>query len=270
MPEAQAPGSESSKLDYGDAGKGEPALLLMPGWCATRAAFGKMTDLCAQRRRTLALDWRGHGRSAPATCDFGEAGLVEDALAVIHASGAQTLVPVALSHSGWVAIELRRRMGERIPKLVLLEWIVLDPPAPFLPAFHALEDREHWQEARNRLFTQWLQGVGNEAVTQFVQLVMGSFEYDMWSRAGREISAAYERHGNPLYALEELSPPPEVLHLYAQPSDPVYWQAQQTFAESHPWFRAQRVNAVSHFPMLEEPEDMAQAIEAFVSGPVAQ
>jgi pimeloyl-ACP methyl ester carboxylesterase len=267
MPEAQSTDSQSNKLkiDYTDSGKGEPALLLMPGWCATRAAFGKLPELCAQHRRTLTLDWRGHGRSAAATADFGEAGLVEDALAVIEASGAQSVIPVALSHSGWVAIELRRRLGERIPKLVLLDWIVLDPPAPFLPALHGLQDREHWQEARSRLFTQWLQGVGNEAVTQFVQLVMGSFEYDMWSRAGREISRAYEQYGNPLRALEELSPRPDVLHLYAQPSDPVYWQAQQTFAESHAWFRADRVNAFSHFPMLEEPEDITKAIEEFVA-----
>lgn len=262
MPKAQSSGS---KIDYSDEGMGEPALLLMPGWCATRAAYGKMPGLCATHRRTLALDWRGHGRSTPPAADFGEAGLVEDALAVIQASGVQSVIPVALAHSGWVAIEVRRRLGERIPKLVLLEWIVLDPPAPFLPALHGLQDREHWQEARNRLFTEWLKGVGNEAVTQFVQFVMGSFEYDMWSRAGREISAAYQHHGNPLHALEELSPQPAVLHLYAQPSDPVYWQAQQTFAESHPWFRAERVNAVSHFPMLEEPDDMAKAIEGFVA-----
>jgi pimeloyl-ACP methyl ester carboxylesterase len=268
MPEGQSKSAQSNnlKIDFADAGKGEPTLLLMPGWCATRAAFGKLPELCAHHRRTLALDWRGHGRSAPATADFGEAGLVEDALAVIQASGASAVIPVALSHSGWVAIELRRRLGERVPKLVLLDWIVLDPPASFLPALHGLQDREHWQEARGRLFTQWLQGVGNEAVTQFVQLVMGSFEYDMWSRAGREISRAYERYGNPLRALEELSPRPDVLHLYAQPSDPVYWQAQQTFAESHGWFRAERVNAFSHFPMLEEPQDMANAIEKFVVG----
>jgi hypothetical protein len=41
---------------------------------------------------------------------------------VIEASQAQHVVPVALSHAGWVAIELRRRLGALIPKLVLLDW----------------------------------------------------------------------------------------------------------------------------------------------------
>jgi hypothetical protein len=52
---------------------------------------------------------------------------------------------------------------------------------------------------------------------------------------------------------------------YAQPSDPAYWQAQQAFSADHPWFKAHRVNAVSHFPMLEVPDEMAEAIEGFVS-----
>jgi hypothetical protein len=38
--------------------------------------------------------------------DFGLPDLVEDALAVVVASGAPTVVPVAVSHAGWVAIEL--------------------------------------------------------------------------------------------------------------------------------------------------------------------
>jgi pimeloyl-ACP methyl ester carboxylesterase len=254
-----------SKIDYTDAGKGEPALLLMPGWCATRDGFGSMTELCAAKRRVLALDWRGHGRSADSTGDFGQAALVEDALSVIAASGLNKVVPVALAHSGWVAIELRRRLGVRVPKLVLIDWIVLDPPAPFLAALRAIQDPLHWEETRNRLFSMWLEGVSNPEVSNFVQFGMGAFGRDMWMRSGREILAAYERDENPLAALDKLEAHVPTLHIYAQPSDPAYWQAQQSFAADHSWFKAQRVNAVSHFPMLEVPEEMAEAIEGFVN-----
>jgi len=51
-------------------------------------------------------------------------------------------VPLAISHSGWVAIELRRRLGSRMPVVVLLDWLVLEPPAPFLDALAALQDPE--------------------------------------------------------------------------------------------------------------------------------
>jgi pimeloyl-ACP methyl ester carboxylesterase len=256
--------SSGGRIEYGDHGQGEPALLLMPGWCATRNAFGPMPELCAKHRRVLALNWRGHATSGTPEADFGEAGLVEDALAVINASGIQKVVPVALAHSGWVAIELRRRLGKRVSKLVLIDWLVLDPPAPLLATLQGLQDRLHWEETRNRLFSTWLQGVGNEAVKNFVQYEMGVCGFDMWSRSAREIAAAYTRHGNPLLALEKLEPPVSTMHIYAQPSDPVYWQAQQAFTAEHPWFKAIRVNAISHFPTLEEPEEIAQAIEMFV------
>jgi pimeloyl-ACP methyl ester carboxylesterase len=262
LPETQAAGV---RIDYSDRGQGEPALLLMPGWCATRKAFGAMIELCAKHRRVLSLDWRGHGRSGTPAADFGESGLVEDALAVIQAGGAHSIVPVALAHSGWVAIELRRRLGSRISKIVLIDWPMLDAPAPFLATLNGLQDRLHWEESRNRLFSTWLQGVGNEAVKNFVQYEMGICGFEMWSRSGREIAAAYEKHGNPLLALEKLDPPVATVHIYAQPADPLYWQAQQSFAAEHPWFSAIRINAVSHFPTLEEPEEIAQAIENFVS-----
>ena len=266
MPETQSAGL---RIDYSDNGSGEPALLFLPGWCSTRKAFGNMIELCAKHRRVLALDWRGHGRSGTSTTDFGQNGLVEDALAVIQASGAQSMVPVALSHAGWVAIELRRHLASRISKLVLVDWLMLDAPAPLLAALQGLQDRLHWEETRNRLFSTWLEGVGNEAVKNFVQYEMGIFGFEMWSRAGREIASAYQKHGNPLLELERLDPAVPTVHIYAQPSDPVYWQAQQSFAAEHPWFDAIRVNAVSHFPTLEESEEIAQAVEKFVSSSVS-
>ena len=78
--------------------------------------FDDFAAVIGNRHRTLAMDWRGHGGSAAASGDFGTQELVEDALAVIQASGAETVVPVAAAHAGWVAIELRRRLGERITR----------------------------------------------------------------------------------------------------------------------------------------------------------
>ena len=261
MPRAN---SDGLQIDYTDLGRGEPTLLLLSGWCATREAYGRMNELCAQYRRVLALDWRGHGHSEPVVQDFGARELLDDAMAVIEASGAGSIVPVALAHAGWVAIELRRRLGARIPGLVLIDWIVLDPPQPFVAALHAMQDPKRWRQTRDQLFSAWLHGVDNPAVSEFVLDGMGAFDPAMWARAGREIAASYERFGNPLTALKALSPPAPTLHIYAQPPDPAYYEAQQSFAAGHPWFKVRHISARSHFPMLEEPEEMAQAVEDFV------
>lgn len=254
------------RINYDDRGEGEPSLLMMPGWCSSRGAFEEIVEKCARHRRTLVMDWRGHGRSGVPLDDFGLDELVADALAVIDSSDARQIVPVALSHAGWAAIELRRRLRERVPKLVLLDWIVLDPPPPFLGALQALQEPERWEQTREQLFSMWTTGVNNPKVTRFVREDMGTYGFEMWARAGREISAAYARAGNPLRALASLNPPAPVLHLYAQPPDPGYLAAQQSFAATQQWYHVHKLDAASHFPMFEVPDEMAAVIETFVQG----
>ncbi len=257
--------SDNVRISYDDMGQGEPALLLMPGWCASRAMFHHIAPKCSAHRRTLALDWGGHGQSETPQWDFGASTLVAEALSVIEASGLQQIVPVTNAHSGWIAIELRRQLAERIPKIVLLDWIILEAPAPFLTGLKALQDPQHWQQARNQLFSTWLTGVDNSEVIRFVHDVMGAHGFEMWSRSGREIGNAYAQSGSPLQKLETLKPQVPVLHLYTQPDDLEYLAAQQSFADTHPWFKVQKIAAHSHFPMIEVPDQIALAIEQFVS-----
>lgn len=252
-------------IAFDDEGQGEPALLCLPGWCVDRTVFTDLVPACSRSRRTLALDWRGHGQSAPVGGDFGEAALLEDAAAVIRNSGVDRVVPIALAHSGWIAIELRRRFREKIPAIVLVDWLVLDPPQPFIGALAALQDPGKWHATREQLFAMWLQGVDNPKVIRLVREVMGSYGAEMWARAGREIGEAYRREGSPLKALAALDPPVAVLHVYAQPADLGFFQAQEGFAAAHSWFTVRKVNAKSHFPMLEVPNDVASTIESFVA-----
>lgn len=189
--------------------------------------------------------------------------LVDDALSVIDASGVQRVIPVALSHAGWVAIELRRRLSLRVEKIVLLDWIVQQAPPPFLDALQALQDPARWRQVRDQLFSMWLHGVDIPELTRYVLEDMGSYPFEMWARAGREIASAYVAAGSPLQVLAEIDPPVPVLHLYAQPEDPAYLAAQHSFSLAHPWFRASKVQGRSHFAMLEAPGEMAAAIEQF-------
>jgi pimeloyl-ACP methyl ester carboxylesterase len=263
---AQATSTEVP-IVYDDVGQGDPALLFLPGWCANRTVFQNLVPLCAEHRRVLALDWRGHGESGAPEADFGSDELVEDALSVIQGSGAGRIVPVALSHGGWIAIELRRRLGTRVEKLVLLDWIIMmQPPREFFEGLEGMQSSERWRETVERIFSVWLGGVDNPALIGFVQREMGSYGFDMWSRAAREISNAYADLGIPIQILSSLDPPLPVLHLYAQPDNPGILAAQQLFAASHSWFTVRRLNARSHFPMYEVPGEMAKAIEEFVSG----
>lgn len=256
--------SHGTRIRYDDIGTGAPALLFLPGWCTDRTVFRHLIG--GSRRRELILDWRGHGESEASPFDFDNSALVDDALAVIEAAGARDIVPVALSHAGWIALELRRRLGERVQRLVLLDWIILPPPAAFLDALRGLQSAGDWRAIREKLFEMWLHGTADPELRSFVRDGMGGYGEDMWARAGHEISAAYAAEGHPLEALSRLESPVPTLHLYSQPADPGYLAAQQAFAAEHPWFSVRRLEARSHFPMFEVPEEICDVIERFVGG----
>jgi len=262
MPHAS---SHGIRIAYDDLGRGEPALLFLPGWCVPRTVFADLLPLCSRNRRVLALDWRGHGESAPSSSDFGDVALAEDALAVIKASGARSIVPVAQAHAGWVAVELRHALKDRIPLLVFLDWIITEAPASFVAVLDGMRSTERWRETKDSLFAQWLENTDNRKVSDFVRKEVNSCPADMWSRAAREIAAAYSRFASPLKLLSSLKPPVPTLHLYSQPDDPSYFAAQESFAADHPWFRVRKLPARTHFPMLEVPSLIADAIESSVA-----
>lgn len=254
----------ASGIAFDDRGQGEPALLFLPGWCGPRTVFGPLADRLEGSFRTLAVDWRGHGESKAAEGDFGSDDLVEDAIAVIDQSGAGSVVPVALAHAGWVAIELRRRLGpERVPRLVLVDWMVLGAPPPFLAALAAMANPQTTRAVVDQLTAMWVADLDLPALNHYVAS-MAAFPDEMWARAARAITASFEQFGAPLETIAALDPPPPTLHLYAQPSDPTYLDAQRALAADHPWFEVERLDAASHFPTVEVPDTIAGHLETFV------
>jgi pimeloyl-ACP methyl ester carboxylesterase len=249
------------RIEYDDLGAGEPAMLMMPGWCAPRSVFDALATAAAISGRVLVVDWRGTGRSEAVAEEYGEEGLVEDALAVLDASGAQRLVPVALAHAGWVAIELARRLAGRVAGIVLVDWLVLGAPPPFREALADMQDPEDWRDAVDGVFELWTRGA-SPRVTRFVREEMGRAEFSMWARAARAISTRYKQ-GRPLDALARLAPHVPTLHLCVAAPDSDVVAEQRQFAEQHPWFEVAPLEASSHFPMLEVPDEMAESIARF-------
>jgi pimeloyl-ACP methyl ester carboxylesterase len=253
------------RLGIDELGHGEPALLLLTGWCSSRARWALAAPRLAARRRVVNFEWRGHGDSERAEQDFGLEELVRDALAVVAASGLHTFIPCSASHSGWVAIELRRRLGDRVPAIVHLDWMVTEPSSSYMQLIGELQSEQRWPNARDALFEIWRAGDERGEISDAIA-VMRQQGGDMWLRSGREIEASYGRHGSPLRALAALAPPPRVLHLYGQPDAQDYLDAQQRFASAHSWFTVRRVPARTHFSMIETPAEVAAAIEEFASG----
>lgn len=260
--------SAGARIYYDDRGVGEPTLLCLPGWCVHHTIFAPTVERLSARHRVLALDWRGHGRSPASEGDWGHPEMVADALAVIRASGAESVIPLTQAHAGWIALLLRQRLGERVPKMVFASWnpiVAADNPlaAPFLEAMQALQDEDRWGATVEQLVSLWLRDAP-AAVAAQMREETSSHGFEDWARGAQEISATYGHEGDPLQALGRLRPAVSALHVYAQPRAPEYLAAQESFAGEHPWFTVRRVEAVSHFPTLEAPEESAEVIEEFI------
>ena len=50
-------------IAYDDLGAGDPPLLFLTGWCSSKERWGAVARICAERRRVLSSEWRGHGDS---------------------------------------------------------------------------------------------------------------------------------------------------------------------------------------------------------------
>lgn len=239
-----------------------PAVLFVPGWCGDRSVMDALVRGVASHRRAVSVDLPGHGES-PDSDDYSTSELVDSLVQTVDALGIDTLVPVTLSHAGWAGIELRRRLGDRVRGLVLLDWMVLGTPPGFAEALAGLQS-PGWAEVRGALQGMWTAGLDIPALSDYVA-AMGEYGQTHWSRAGREISAGFAAEPVPLAALATLQPCP-VLHLYAQPADDEVLQAQEAYATAHSWFSVHRLDARSHFPMFEVPDAMVARIEEFVTG----
>jgi hypothetical protein len=142
--------------------------------------------------------------------------------------------------------------------------MVLGAPPPFLDALAGMASPPATRRVVDQVTDMWLADLDLPALSAYVGL-MRAYPDEMWARAAREIAAAFERFGSPLDAIAALDPPPPTLHLYAQPRDPAYRDAQRGFAAAHPWFHIEYLDAGSHFPMFEVADTMADRIEKFVS-----
>jgi pimeloyl-ACP methyl ester carboxylesterase len=269
--------SAGTRIYYDDGGAGEPVLVCLPGWCVHHTIYGPLAERLSVTNRVLVPDWRGHGDSEPSERDFGYADMVDDVLAVVEAAGARSIVPIAQAHGGWVAVELLRRLGERVSKLVLISWNPIitsnNPAAASILSvgqslqsdalWGALQDEAGWKDASDRLVDTWVKGAPAGVEAQ-IRDETGAHGFEDWARAGREIAAMFRREGDPLLALSRIGGRTPVLHLYSQPRAPDFLAAQEAFARAHSWFTVKRLDGVSHFPQLELTDATASAVSEVI------
>jgi pimeloyl-ACP methyl ester carboxylesterase len=110
-------------LHVDDGGEGAPAVLFVHSLAGTSAHWSAALAHCRPRRRAVAFDQRGHGRSASLDPDAELAieTLADDVRAVADACGLRRFALVGHSLGGGVALAFAGAYPERVERLLLLD-----------------------------------------------------------------------------------------------------------------------------------------------------
>lgn len=107
-------------IHYHDQGSGSP-ILLVHGWCMSSEVWGLQTAALSSSHRLLAVDLRGHGRSAAVSGGAGGfGGYADDVIRLVEQLDLRTLTLVGWSMGAQVLLKAFPRLKERTAALVLV------------------------------------------------------------------------------------------------------------------------------------------------------
>jgi pimeloyl-ACP methyl ester esterase len=106
-------------LRYDRAGGG-PAVLLVHGWTCNRTFWQRQVTALRDRHTVVTVDLRGHGESSRAKKGYTIGAMTGDLEMLVRTLGVPHVAVVGWSMGGLVALELARRLGERVSALGLV------------------------------------------------------------------------------------------------------------------------------------------------------
>jgi len=253
----------ANTFSWDESGSGEP-ILLLSGWRQDHRLFKTLAPELAKSHRVIRLEWRGHGEHREHDGDFTVDDQAADVIAFLDKKGIGSIVPVSTSHGGWANMEVTERLGPaRAPRSVVIDWIQTTPNASFFVAIEDLQDEGKWKKGGDDLFAYWIGSTKINDVINHVKHEMAGYSFGMWPRSGREIERAYRKWGNPMRRMAAMKPHRLITHIFSQPFEPEYAQAQLDFAALNLWYKPNKLKGETHFPTLEQPKAVAEAIRAF-------
>ena len=114
-------------LEHDALGAGDPAIVFLHGWCCDRSYFAPQVDHFSASHRVVAVDQRGHGKTAPAADgDYSINTFAADAAELIETLALDRPVVVGHSLGGVISLALAASRPE------LVRGVVMVDPAPIV------------------------------------------------------------------------------------------------------------------------------------------
>ena len=261
----------SGRIDYDESGAG-PTVVLVPGSCATGAAWRPMIQAWGGKLRCVTTSLPGYGgtaerRTASDVSIAHAAGAVE---AVIRRTGGPAHL-VGHSYGGLVAVAVALRSAVPLASLAVLE-----APAMELLRERA-DDAEHYRAFRamnETYFAAFARGE-EEAVAQMIDFYGGAGTYASWPDRVRayavETTAVNILDWQTAYAfpltaavLSAIDIP--TLVLWGGASHPAAQRANARLGQSIPGAATAAVDGAAHFMIATHAGEVARRVAAHIQG----
>jgi pimeloyl-ACP methyl ester carboxylesterase len=134
---------EDRRLFYTDEGEGDPALLFVHGMsCDSHDWIWQLAHF-TPHHRTIAVDLRGHGRSAVVQSGYGLGDYASDLVALIDHLNVEPVVAVGHSLGGMVVTVLAVSNPEKVNSLVVIDPGYLHPLSESEEAAKSVREQAH-------------------------------------------------------------------------------------------------------------------------------
>jgi pimeloyl-ACP methyl ester carboxylesterase len=250
---SRALSADGLSIRYDVVGQGDPTLVLVHGWTLDRHLWDAQVPALSRRYRVVTLDLGGHGESGGDRARWTMASLGEDVKAVVDAVGAKRVVLVGHSMGGPVVLEAARRMPDRVLGIVLVDTL-LDVsehmPAEQIEAL-AKQLETNYQAVAPQMSSQFLFAPATPpAVREQVLARVAAMDKARSIALLREVWAY-----DPAPALREIKAPIRAVNADKFPTN------VEANRKLMPGFEVTLVPGSGHYPMLEQPDRFAAALD---------
>jgi len=241
-----------AQLQVDDGGTGGLPVVFVHAFAGSAKHWKPLLAHLRKKRRAVAFDLRGHGKSAPPEDrDYAVAALASDIAAVVDGLGLDRFVLVGHSIGGAAALAYAAAHPKRVAGLLLAGAPGKVPAEQARKVMSALESdfdgamRPYWEKLLSGAKPDVRATVEHDAKTMSrdasLRMIRAAFEFD------------------PIPALQRYSGPKLVLYTASgdTPND------LQNLAPTVPH---RKIEATSHWMQMDEPEEFNQLLDAFLAG----
>ncbi len=247
--------ADGVSISYQLQGQGEPALIFIHGWCCDRTYWEAQLPHFAEKRKVVAIDLAGHGKSGLERETYTMRAFGGDVVAVINKLDLDQVVLIGHSMGGFVMLEAARIVPDKIIGLV-----GVDTLTDF--EFHfAQEQIDQWLNASRLNFTESTKGFlqdmftpnSDPALMEKIVADMSSAPPEVGISASEEIFDFWR--DDLIKVVQELKTPIVCIN---SDTNPTNVEGNQHYAPS---FKAKIMSGVGHFVMMEDPETFNHLLE---------